>query len=165
MMLTNIRKPESQDLNYILDIDLKCFEDNWSYHEWREILYDSRYGVLIGTYKSMPVGFIVWFGGAQEGLITRLGVKPTYRKKGVGSQLLLAVEVILTQQGIKEVHFPIPESLCQPGTEYDVSKWLTTRKYKAGSLMHGTGVYCGVKEDEIVFQKCLEETSKHETCR
>ncbi len=163
MILTNIRKPESYDLNYILDIDLKCFEDNWSYNEWRETLYDPRFGVLIGTYKGLPVGFIVWFSGTRDGLITRLGVKPTYRKRSVGSQLLAAVEVILIQQNIKEVRFPITESLCHPGMTYDVSRWLTTRDYKATTLMHGTGLYCGEKEDEIVFQKFLEGTNKHAT--
>ncbi len=162
-MLTNIRKPEPQDLNYILDIDLKCFEDNWSYNEWRETLYDPRYGVLLGTYKSLPVGFIVWFSGTKEGLITRLAVKPAYQRKGVGSQLLSAVEVILVQQSIKEVHFPITETLCQPGQPHDVSRWLTKRGYRASALMRGTGLYCGTKEDEIIFQKQLEETSKHAT--
>jgi N-acetylglutamate synthase-like GNAT family acetyltransferase len=162
-MLTNIRKPEPQDLNYILDIDLKSFEDNWSYNTWRETLYDPRYGVLIGTYKGLPVGFVVWFGGTKEGLITRLGVKPVYQQKGVGTQLLDAVEVILSQQGIKEVHFPVTESLCTPGQPYDVSRWLTKRKYRASGLIRGSGIYCGVKEDEIIFQKFLEETSKHAT--
>ena len=72
-----------------------------------------------------------------------------------------AVEVILAQQGIKELRFPVTESLCQPGTSYDVSCWLTTRGYRATSLIKGTGLYCGMKEDEIGFRKSLEEINKH----
>lgn len=161
MMLTNIRKPEPPDFNYILDIDLKCFEDNWSYNEWRETLYDSQYGVLIGTYQGLPVGFIVWFNDGKRGIITRLGVKPAYRQKGVGSQLLKAVEVILIQQGVKELLFSVTESLCRPGEPYDVSKWIIEQGYRVNGLIKGTGLYCGVKEDEIGFYKFLEETSKH----
>ncbi len=162
-MLSNIRKPEAHDLNYILDIDLKCFEDNWSLSNWRETLYDPRYGILIGTYQGTPVGFIVWLT-ASKSIITRLGVKPNFRNKGVGTQLLSAVEVILGQQNIKELLFPITESLCQPGSPKDISKWLINRGYLAGSLLRGTGRYYGEIEDEIIFHKYLEETNKHGTC-
>lgn len=152
-MLTNIRKPEAQDLNYILDIDLKCFDDNWTYTEWRETLRDLKYGVLVGTDQGVPVGFIVWFVGETSGLITRLGVKPAY--KNVGAQLLASVEVILRQQGIKELHLSMTESLCDPGTPHDRSKELLDCGYRASGLIKGTGRYCGVKEDEINFHKFL----------
>jgi GNAT superfamily N-acetyltransferase len=161
-MLTNIRKPSAADLNYILDIDLKCFEDNWSLIKWRETVSDPRNGVLIGTYQGLPVGFIVWLS-AGKSIVERLGVKASYQNKGVGSQLLSAVEVILTQQGINELIFPVTESRCKPHTPKDVSKWIIGRGYSATGISRNTGWYYGEKEDEIIFHKFLEESSKHGT--
>jgi len=157
-MITNIRKPGAQDLNYILDIDLKCFEDTWPHTKWRETVRDPNYGMLIGTYQGLPVGFIVW---SNDGVIARLAVKPTYRNKGVGSQLLAAVEVIFSQQTILEVKFPITESLCQPGVSYDMSHWLTNRGYRANGLIKGAGWFSDTKEDQIKFHKFLEGSTKH----
>jgi GNAT superfamily N-acetyltransferase len=84
-----------------------------------------------------------------------MGVKPSYRHNGVGSQLLSAVETILIQNGNKDVQFPIVESFCYPSCTFDLSQWLTHRKYAATRVMKGTGVYMGEKEDEIVFTKSL----------
>jgi GNAT superfamily N-acetyltransferase len=160
-MLTNIRKPEPQDLNYILDIDLKCFEDNWSYSEWRTTLADSHYGVLLGTCEGVPVGFIVWFNDGKDSLIVRLGVKKDYRNRNVGSQLLQAVEVITHQQGLEALQITVTESLCCPNTKTDVSSWLIKRGYHASGLVKEAGIFFGQKEDEITFCKYLEGAIKH----
>jgi len=152
------RKFQSADLNYILDIDLKCFGDNWEYHQWRETVQDANCGILIGTHRSTPVGFITWTSKDPE--ILRLGVKPDYQHQGIGSQLLQTVEILLAKQGINEVRLPITESLVLGSGK--LLNWLLKRGYSAGCLLRGKGLYAGVTEDKIEFRKLLVEVTKSE---
>ena len=153
-MLTNIRKPQPSDLNYLVDIDLKCFEDNLSLDDWRDYLLGQNYNILIGTLKTTPVGLIVW----QSNKISKIAVKPAYRHRGVGTKLLVAVENTLMQQGFDFITLDVPESLCCPGKPIDSSNWLGNRRFKASKLISKAGVFCGVVEDIICFEKRLSET-------
>lgn len=156
-MITNIRKPLRGDLNYLLDIDLKCFEDTLSLDEWRERLDDDNYSILIGTLHGKAVGFIIW----QDNTIIRFAVKPTYRHMGIGAQLLAAVENTLIQRGKTLVTIQVPESLCVPGKTIDVSGWLRKHHFKAEKLLTGATFFCGVQEDLICFNKLLSGTITH----
>jgi N-acetylglutamate synthase-like GNAT family acetyltransferase len=160
-MLTNIRKPEALDINYIVDIDLKCFEDEWNYKTWKNVISDPNFCVLLGTVDGTPVSFIVWAAYKDEAYIKRVGVKMRQRGKGIGTQLLNAVEVILKQQGVKRVYFHATESLCRPDSEFNLSLWLKNHGYATSKLMRGTGYYCGLIEDEILFCKLLIEVTQH----
>lgn len=156
-MLTNIRKPLRGDLNYILDIDLKCFEDTLSLEEWRQLLDDPDYNVLVGTFQGKAVGFILW----QSNNIFRFAVKPTYRHMGVGMRLLMAVENTLIQHGQLTIVIQVPESLCCPGRAIDVSCWLNAHDFFAQKLLPGQAIFCGQQEDLICFNKHLSGTITH----
>jgi GNAT superfamily N-acetyltransferase len=153
-MITNIRKPLRGELNHLLDIDLKCFEDNISLDEWRIYLDNSKYSIMIGTIQGIPAGFIMWEGT----IVVRLGVKPAYRNFGIGSKLLCMVENTLIQLGKKVIKIKIPESLCCPGKPIDVSGWLRRRGFCAEKLESNATVFCGVPEDLICFSKYVSET-------
>jgi GNAT superfamily N-acetyltransferase len=153
-MITNIRKPLRGELNHLLDIDLKCFEDNISLNEWRIYLDDPTYSIMVGTIQGIPVGFIMWRGNT----VVRLGVKSTYRKFGIGSKLLYLVENTLLQLGEKIITIKVPESLCCPGKQIDVSSWLRRRGFFAEKLESNATVFCGIPEDLICFSKNVSET-------
>lgn len=150
-MMSNIRRPQVGDLNFLLDIDLKCFEDNLSLDEWRIFFDDASYKMLTWIIQAVPVGFIIW----QENIIVRLAVKPVYRHRGVGSQLLSFVENRLIQQRHQIVMIDVPESLCCPGKPVDVSSWLLKRGYQAEFLHKAATVFCGHTEDLVHFNKNL----------
>lgn len=156
-MITNIRKPLRGDINYILDIDLKCFEDTLTLEEWRDRLDDDNYNVLVGTLQGKAVGFIMW----QDSTIIRFAVKPTYRHMGIGTQLLGAVENTLIQRGKMCIAMNVPESLCRPGKVIDVSCWLKEHRFLAEKLLIGQAIFCGIQEDLICFNKILSETITH----
>lgn len=156
-MIINIRKPKLGDLNYLLDIDLKCFEDSLSLEEWKIFLNDTSCNVLVGTLKGAPVGLIVW----KDSTILKLAVKPVYRHKGIGTKLLNSVENILIQHGYGQISIDVSESLCCPGKPIDVSSWLLSRKFKADKIYKETAIFCGQKEDTIHFVKLLSGTITH----
>jgi GNAT superfamily N-acetyltransferase len=153
-MITNIRRPLRGELNHLLDIDLKCFEDNIPLEEWRIYLDDSTYSIMVGTVQGIPAGFIMWQGN----MVVRLGVKPVYRKFGIGSKLLYMVENTLIQLGKKTIIIKIPESLCCPGNPIDVSGWLRRRGFRAEKLEPNATVFCSIPEDLICFSKHVSET-------
>jgi GNAT superfamily N-acetyltransferase len=155
-MITNIRKPKPADLNYIFDIDLKCFEDYLSIDGWLEYL-EGNYSLLVAIVKGLPVGVIVW----QDNIIKRIAVKPANRGNGVGSQLLQAVENSLVQKGFDLVMINVPESMCCPGQPHDVSHWLSERKFLADGVEKDAALYCQQKEDLFRFTKILSEVIIH----
>jgi len=152
-MMSNIRRPQVGDLNYLVDIDLKCFEDNISLDEWRLFFDDTSYKMLVWIIQGIPVGFIIW----QENTIVRMAVKPVYRHRGIGAQLLSFVENRLVQQRHQTVMTNIPESLCCPGKPVDVSGWLSKRGYQAESLQKDAAMFCGCTEDLVHFNKNLSK--------
>jgi GNAT superfamily N-acetyltransferase len=153
-MITNIRKPLRGELNHLLDIDLKCFEDNIPLEEWRIYLDSPEYNIMVGTFQGAPVGFIMW----RDNIIVRLGVKPVYRRLGIGSKLLYMVENTLIQLRKRAIIIKIPESLCCPGKLIDVSGWLRRRGFRAEKLESNATIFCGVPEDLICFNKRVSET-------
>lgn|SRR5574340_169139 len=155
-MITNIRQPLISDLNYILDIDLKCFEDPWDVDTWKEIIKNETYNMFIGTYKTLPVGIVVW----TNNIITRIGVKPSYRNNGVGTKLIQAMELAEMQKGTKSLTAFITESLCCPTCVLDVSKWFVRRGYRGTGIARNKGLFCGVCEDQYIFEKTLEMETK-----
>jgi ribosomal protein S18 acetylase RimI-like enzyme len=154
-MLVEVRSPSLSDFNYILDIDLKCFDDIWTYNAWKEVFKNPKYGFLLGIYQGEPVGFAVWLIDKIDYLVVRLGVKQAYQHKGVGSKLIKAIESLAKKGGVKEISFPVPESLCYIHDTTSVSKWLINRGFKAYCTVKDTAIYCGVTEDEIIFQKMI----------
>ena len=156
-MNIQIRPPNPGDVNYLLDIDLKCFEDNWSLAEWKHQLEICDGSLLVGAQSKMPIGLVMW----NKDKITRIAVKPSYRHLGVGSKLLEAVERELRQQGCQHISIDVPESFCCPRKPMDISIWLLKRKFRAQTLMVLAATFCGVKEDAIRFVKLLSETTKH----
>ncbi len=155
-MITNIRQPLISDLNYILDIDLKCFEDPWDIEVWKEIVKNETSNMFIGTYRAIPVGVIVW----TSNILARIGVKPSFRGNGVGTQLIHALELAEMQKGTKTIITFITESLCCPGHKLDVSRWFVTRGYRGKGIAHDKGLFCGMREDEYIFEKILEMETK-----
>lgn len=155
-MLVETRSPIATDLNYLLDIDLKCFDDVLTYSAWRLILKNKKYGVRIGTYLGEPVGFIVWLQTNDSYIVMKLAVKSKFRKLGIGSLLLLTLEKDSPPKD-KKVHFPVPESLCNPIKHNDLSQWLIHRGYEAILILPESIVYEGIVEDEVVFYKVIGE--------
>ena len=153
-MIPDIRKPNQHDLNYILDIDLKCFEDNWTLDQWRQQLTICHNNILLAVQGNTPVGFVLWL----KDEITRLAVKPTYRHLGLGTKLVNSVELELHAQGCKDMVIDVPESLCCPRHPIDVSLWLLRRGFRARRLTQDSVTFCGVREGLIRFGKVIEET-------
>lgn len=158
-MIHNIRQPQFSDANYLLDIDIKCFDDPWPLDKWKQVLTTSEIHKLVGTSYGCPTGFVVWEQNNDFLQINRLAVKPTYRNQGTGLQLLKAVCLGARQLLLNRVVIAVPESLCCPGNSRDISRWLLKRGFKingkSGVLKDFT-VCFGQVEDAFLFTLAVE---------
>jgi ribosomal protein S18 acetylase RimI-like enzyme len=145
--MIGVRPTTKTDMNYILDIDLKCFERTWELQQWLEFERDQSSGLLLGTWNSLPVGFSVYNANA----IKRLAVKEHYRQHGLGELLLKSTEIVIAKK-FDTVTIAITES------DNAALLWLTKRGYKARRLLIGSGFYRGEVEDEFLLEKRLKGT-------
>jgi len=150
-MIDNIRAPQITDINYLLDIDLKCFDDPWDTEKWREIYSDAQYKKLVGTNCGNPVGFVVWCPHSDGIQIVRIAVKPLHRKQGIGSQLLKAVRINALQQKYRKICMVVTESLCCPNQGDNIGHWLNNRGFFANEICKDGSIYCGKVEDAFFF--------------
>jgi GNAT superfamily N-acetyltransferase len=142
------------DINYLFDIDLKCFDDPLESDDWKVILTSPDRRKLISVVSGEPIGFVVWFPTKASCTIVRLAVKPAYRNQGIGRQLLQAVCRDAKQQSIPIVTLAVSESLCCPGEPRDASQWLLNRSFKTNGhsgVMRNWSVCFGQREDAFLF--------------
>jgi len=128
-----IRKFLDQDINYVMDIDLKSYFTPFTLDEWRAIADDATCELLVATCEGVPVGVVIWRKNRKEkeGEIVRLGVKPCERNSGIGSQLLEAVEYEALRVRLDKLYMVVPEVKCSPGDPDDVSVWLRVNGFRA----------------------------------
>ncbi len=124
-----IRKAEPADLTRIVEIEGLCFPQETAFPP-SMFAYLIRYSeALVACDKGEVVGFIMGYINGNVGMVYTLDVHPLYRKKGIGSRLLHALEDIIYFQGAKTIRL-----------EAALEKPETMRLYKQA----------GYKEQEII---------------
>jgi len=132
-MIPLLRPASGNDINFLIDIDLKSYDYPWSVDKWRLLALNPACTVTLATVNMEPVGFVAWgkIIADKEVEILRLAVKPTYRNNGIGSLLLGSVEINANENGIQKITLIVPEIYCFPNCKGDVSRWLLARGYQA----------------------------------
>jgi len=132
-MIPSLRPALGNDINFLIDIDLKSYDYPWLVDKWRSLALNSVCTVTLATMNMGPVGFVAWKKkiADKEAEILRLAVKPAYRNNGAGSLLLGSVEVDANENGIQKITLIVPEIHCFPNHKNDVSQWLLARGYQA----------------------------------
>jgi len=89
-----------QDLGYVLRLDRLSFPTPWTKSAFlSELLENERAYYLVAKWGGRPVGYIgVWII-AQEGHITNIAVHPDFRRRGIGTRLLKAIEALTAERG------------------------------------------------------------------
>lgn len=139
------------DDHYLMDIDLKCFDRPWTPIEWRRV--SKLCSILVATWNDKPIGMIV-YGQTESGDfdVVKLGVKPVYRRQGIGSRLMLDAILAARNLMVPSIFVTVPESHVCPGDPYDVSAWLRKRSFRARlpNIKDHIELY-GEWEDGVVF--------------
>lgn len=142
-MKINVRWFEfDKDLETLTAIDAKAFEEYWSQHEFSRRLKEKSVTCLIAEYENETIGFLVYELFLHRFSVVRIGVVPSYRRKGVGSRLLKELKDKLTNKRglisaeVRETNLP-------------VQLFLSSQGYKAVEVLHD--YYPDSGEDSYVF--------------
>ncbi len=99
----NVRTAELSDLSKIVEIESQCFPEETAFPPGM-FAYLIRYATtLVALDDSRIAGFIIGYASGETGFIYTLDVHPEYRRKGVGSMLIRALEEILRSQGTRRI--------------------------------------------------------------
>jgi [ribosomal protein S18]-alanine N-acetyltransferase len=99
-----IRRAEQKDLHFIVEIEGLCFPEETTFPPGM-FVYLIRYAAALVASESddKVVGFVMGYISGRGGAFYTLDVHPTFRKKGVGSMLIQALEEELHALGAKAI--------------------------------------------------------------
>lgn len=94
-----VRTATITDLSNIVEIEHLCFPDDTAFPPGM-FTYLIRYATALTAFEDCRMaGFIIGFASGDTGFIYTLDVHPDYRRKGVGTMLIRALEERLYSRG------------------------------------------------------------------
>ncbi len=81
-----------ENLDGVLAIEGQSFPNPWTRTAFASHLQHPEFAkYLVALYKAQVIGYTGLFFGGGQGQITNLAVHPDFRRRGIGSRLLLAI--------------------------------------------------------------------------
>lgn len=100
MIIGEIRFCGVEDVPCLEELDVMCESPAWSRGLFLHHVASDRGGAVIGMFlKGKLRGFLVWELRGDEAWVVRIGVHRDFRRLGLGSQLMCAMEVMAMAQG------------------------------------------------------------------
>ncbi|MCX6670072.1 MAG: N-acetyltransferase [Methanothrix sp.] len=98
-----VRRAELGDLAQIVQIEELCFPEETAFPPGM-FAYLIRHSVaLVACDDGKVVGFVMGYASGSGGAVYTLDVHPLFRRRGVGSRLILALEETLRGQGARAI--------------------------------------------------------------
>src|SRR5512136_2546550 len=99
-----IRRAKLEDLPYIVEIEGLCFPEETAFPPGM-FAYLIKYSISLVACQpeGRVLGFIMGYISGRGGAVYTLDVHPRYRRKGIGSRLILALEEELRALGAKSM--------------------------------------------------------------
>lgn len=110
-----IRKADLKDLAQIVQIEELSFPEETAFPPGM-FNYLIRYSVTLVACEPLEkvMGFIIGYANGSDGAVYTLDVHPLFRRRGLGSKLVMALEEKLIRLGAKAVH--LEAALENPGS-------------------------------------------------
>ena len=88
-----IRQAHVEDISQLLDIEHYCYDDPWPREAFEEEIGNGIAGIgMVAEDDGIIVGFITGLTMAQELQVHNIAVHPDYQGRGIGRQLMEAVD-------------------------------------------------------------------------
>jgi ribosomal-protein-alanine N-acetyltransferase len=109
--IIRVRGAKPYDMNTVLDIEKFCFPDPYPMSLLSRLYFTNPEGFIVAEVDEKVVGYLIgtlrW--GA-SGHIMAIGVYPEYRKRGVGTALMVQILDILRMRGARSARLEVRKS-------------------------------------------------------
>lgn len=132
--MIRVHSANNGDLSAMSDIDLKGYDYPLGYLELKTLLQSKNHKCFIAASENHEtVGFAIVTRYKNEGLleIFRMAVMPHRRCEGAGAALLNAAVGLAVHERLREIFIVVPETICNPASPDDVSRWLRDNEFNA----------------------------------
>ena len=138
-----VRVSRPGDVNSLTDMDLKCYHYPHALDWWREYMKDmgDKTQIVVCEVMGKAVGYAVWESFEDPKTdqlfidIVRLGVIPRYRRQGLATLLLEAVENTGRRMRADSLTMNTVEIHCCPGDPDDVSVFMNNINFKTSGVI------------------------------
>lgn len=142
-----IRRIEEKDASDLAVLERKIFPDPWTENGIKETL-SQDYTVLLGVWKdSVIAGYVILYFVLDEGEIARIAVEPSCRRQGAAGYLLVRLEKLCTDTGIRKLMLEVRRNNTAAISFY--------KKYGFTEDGVRKGYYTNPYEDAILMSKEL----------
>jgi ribosomal-protein-alanine N-acetyltransferase len=109
--IIKVRSAKPYDMSTVLDIEKFCFPDPYPMSLLSRLYINNPEGFLVAEVDGKVVGYLIgtlrW--GA-SGHVMAIGVYPEYRKRGVGTALMVQILDTLRMRGARSVRLEVRKS-------------------------------------------------------
>ncbi len=114
-MLLRIEKASIEHLEWLCEIEMKCFEtEAFTKQQIAYLLTDSNCVILVSKVKGEIVGFVIGKTYMDKkpatGQILTIDVSPKHRREGIGQRLLQEIEKTFKDKGVKSCCLEVREN-------------------------------------------------------
>ena len=111
--MIDFRAADQKDGHYLIDIDIKCFDDAWTPEDWRHV---AQYCVAcVATWNGTPVGMAVFYNDFMGSIeIVKVAVKRPYRNMGIARRLIFNCILYGRELYATQLVMIVPESRLRP---------------------------------------------------
>jgi ribosomal-protein-alanine N-acetyltransferase len=105
----SMRAATPGDAGVLAALDAACLVPAWTPDALEAALHDEKYVVLLAQNGAEIPGFALAYLVGEEAEFARLGVLSSWRKRGIGEQLVRASMQALKQRGAREIFLEVRE--------------------------------------------------------
>ena len=92
----------------LAEIHKQCFDDAWPEQAMATLLGMPGVAALVAAMDDQPAGFAIGRSAADEGEVLTIAIRPEWRRRGIGGDLLSAlITQVLRSQGAQSVFLEV----------------------------------------------------------
>lgn len=104
----HLRNAEPADTVYLMQIDIKCYDNAWQSEDWRQVAMNRQQNAITITRHNLPVAYAVYEIEPNQLKLLRIGVSPKYRRQGLGASMLKWIDRLMSDRGIRRATCIVP---------------------------------------------------------
>lgn len=104
-----VREMAPEDISGVLEIEMQCFSDPWSYQMIEQGLKSSLDTWLV-LWEAGVMGYCVFRTVADECELLRIAIRPEFRGRGLSKKLMDQMVFYSRQKDIKSIFLEVRES-------------------------------------------------------